>query len=76
LALVAKDHPAHLITQPFDFFWVGGTPEALREIEKLLLFLRREICRQANALSHSLVCRPHNTNMHQIAAIREYDRAS
>jgi hypothetical protein len=37
-ASVAKDHPAHPITQPFDLFRVGGTPEALGEIEKLLLF--------------------------------------
>src|SRR5204863_663559 len=30
---------AHPITKPFDFLWVDGASEALREIEKFLLFL-------------------------------------
>jgi hypothetical protein len=39
LASAAENHPAHLFTQPLDFFWIGGASEALRKVEKLLLFL-------------------------------------
>jgi hypothetical protein len=39
LASVAKDHPTHLMSQPFDFAPVDGTPEALGDFEKLFLFL-------------------------------------
>jgi hypothetical protein len=35
--LAAKHHTSHLVTQSLDFSRIGGTPEALGEIEELLL---------------------------------------
>jgi hypothetical protein len=37
-ALVAKDHPAHLIAQTRDFFRICSASETLGEIKKHLLF--------------------------------------
>jgi hypothetical protein len=36
-ASVAEDHSAHLIAQAFDFFRVGGAPEAFGEVEEFPL---------------------------------------
>ena len=35
---IAEDHSAHLITQTFDIFWIGGAAEAFGEVEEFLLF--------------------------------------
>ena len=35
---IAEDHAAHLLTQTFDIFRIGGAAEAFGEVEEFLLF--------------------------------------